>query len=207
MYQSFVRNFGETPGMFTPDYWLRQGAFTLDKGAATADGEDAPWYLAPDLPFTRVTAPIDALMHGDLGAAVLSDMNPLFMAPIEAFGAHQKFFTGQPIEGYSAPQGAMDLFTPIFQMLGMTETGGTTGDTLVPNSAQHLLRTLLPPVNLAERLTSNEGVREGRQGETLYRALGAPVYRETPGVRQSTRNSRAAARRNARDQQAELARS
>jgi hypothetical protein len=180
----------------------------MDQGAATADGEDSPWYLAPDLPFTRVTEPINALMEGNIGKALLSDINPLMMAPIEAYGAHQKFYTGQPIEGYSAPGGAMDWLTPIFQMLGATEKGGTSGDTLVSNSAQHMARSLLPPLNLLERLTSGTGPREGREDETLYRALlGAPVYQETPGVRQSTRNSRAADRRNRRDQQAELARS
>jgi hypothetical protein len=154
-----------------------------------------------------VTEPIDALMHGDLGKALLSDVNPLFAAPVEAYAAHQKFYTGQPIEGYSQTEGAMSMLTPLFQLLGQTETGGRSGNTLVANSAQHMARSLLPPLNLAERLTSGTGTREGRQDETLYRALGAPVYQLTPGVRQSTRNSRAAARRNKRDQQAELARS
>jgi len=204
IYQSFVRNFGEVPDPLTPDYWLAQGAFTMNQDA---EHSNAPWYLAPDLPFTRVMEPIDALAHGDLGKALLSDINPLLAAPVEAYGAHQKFYTGQPIEGYSAPSGAMDWLTPIFQLLGQTEQGGRTGDTLVSNSAQHMARSLLPPLNLAERLTSGTGTREGRQDETLYRALGAPVYQLTPGVRQSTRNSRAAARRNKRDQQAELARS
>jgi hypothetical protein len=203
-YRSFVRNFGQMPDPYTPDYWLQQGAFTLDQNASESD---SPWYLAPDLPFTRVTEPIDALMHGDLGKALLSDVNPLFAAPVEAYAAHQKFYTGQPIEGYSQTEGAMSWMTPLFQMLGATETGGRTGNTLVANSAQHMARSLLPPLNLAERLTSGTGTREGRQDETLYRALGAPVYQLTPGVRQSTRNSRAAARRNRRDQQAELARS
>jgi hypothetical protein len=129
------------------------------------------------------------------------------MAPIEAYAAHQKFYTGQPIEGYSEVEGAMAWLTPIFDLLGQTETGGTTGAPLVAEGAQHLTRSLLPPLNLLERLTSGTGPREGRQDETLYRALGAPVYQLTPGVRQSTRNSRAADRRNRRDQQAELARS
>jgi hypothetical protein len=204
IYQSFVRNFGEVPDPMTPQYWLDQGAFTMNPDAA---GSEAPWYLAPDLPFTRVTEPINALMHGDIGKALLSDVNPALMAPIEAYGANKKFYTGQPIEGYSAPSGAMDWLTPIFQMLGATEKGGTSGDTLVSNSAQHMARSLLPPLNLLERLTSGTGTREGRQDETLYRALGAPVLQLTPGVRQSTRNSRAADRRNKRDQQAELARS
>ena len=209
-YRSFVRNFSVTPNPFTPDYWLAQGAFTMDPNAATAGDNDAPWYLAPDLPFTRVTEPIDALVHGDLGKALLSDVNPLFAAPIEAYAAHRKFYTGAPIEGYSEPHGAMSWLTPIFDLLGQTETGGTTGHTLVSNSAQHMARTLNPILNLAERLTSegdDNSVRTGRRDETLYRALGAPVYQLTPQVRESTRKTRYYARRDAAQTQAELARS
>jgi hypothetical protein len=80
-YQSFVRNFGEAADPLTPDYWLSQGAFTMDEHAAE---RDSPWYLAPDLPFLRVAEPLDALAHGDLGRGLLSNFNPAIAAPIES---------------------------------------------------------------------------------------------------------------------------
>lgn len=181
-YQSLVRNFSEEGDPLTPDYWLAQGAFTMDPNAAK---KDSAWFLAPDLPHLRVSEPFVAASQGDWGKALLSDINPLIAAPLEAFGVRQKFYTGAPIEGYSQPEGAMAAFTPIFQMLGATETGGTSGETLVPESWQHILRTMVPTVGLAERLTSTTGTRAGRQGETILRAAtGAPVYKLTPELRQ-----------------------
>ena len=115
-YQSVVRNFGEEMNPLTPDYWASQGAFTLDQNA----DEGEPWYLAPDLPHLRVAEPLTALAGGDLGKAVLSDINPLFLAPVEALAAGKKFYTGAPISSDPrAPQGAGEaMLAPLLQLLG-----------------------------------------------------------------------------------------
>jgi hypothetical protein len=189
-YQSFVRNFAEENNPYVPEYWLMQGAFTMDQNAADAKGDDAPWYLAPDLPHLRVGEDVSALASGDLGKAVLSGINPLFLAPAEAYGFGKKVYTGAPIsEEYVEPQGAMKALMPLLKMLGQTETTGSGGQAMDARLA-HVLRSTLPPVDLLERLASDEGVRAGRQDETFYRQfLGLPVYQQTPEIRKSTRKT------------------
>jgi hypothetical protein len=203
-YQSFVRNFGEAADPLTPDYWLAQGAFTLDEHA---DERDSPWYLAPDLPFTRVAEPLEALSQGDLGRALLSNLNPIIGAPVEAFAAHRKFYSGAPVEQeYNEPSAAMKAMMPLFALLGGTQRGGESGDLLLDDRYAHVARSMLPTLNLVERLTDDSGVRAGRNDETFWRALGAPVYQLTPELRQSTRRQRYYARRDERRSQADLAR-
>jgi hypothetical protein len=203
-YQSFVRNFGSAADPLTPDYWLSQGAFTLDEHAAERDN---PWYLAPDLPFLRVAEPLDALAQGDLGRAILSSGNPLLTAPVEAFGVGKKFYTGGPIEQeYNEPSGAMKALLPLFALLGGTQRGGTSGDLLLDDRYAHVARTLIPQLNLAERLTDSSGTREGRTDETALRVLGLPVYQLNDNLRQSTSRGRYYDRRDAARARADLAR-
>jgi hypothetical protein len=207
-YESLKRNFGEPVDPLTPDYWLDQGAWTMERGQGEGGNEDDAWYLAPDLPHLRVADPLAALARGDLSRVGLTDINPLIMAPLEAAGFHKDLFTGAPIEGYSQPEGAMAWLTPLFNMLGQTEEGGTSGETLVGEGAQHLARSLVPPLNLLERLTSTQGVRAGRQGETLARAmLGAPAYRLTPELRKQQEQSAYYDQLDEQQAAAELARS
>lgn len=202
-YQSLVRNFAETPDPFTPEYWLGQGAFTLDENAAETD---SPWYLAPDLPHLRVAEPFEAMASGDWGKALLSDINPLFMAPTEAFAFNKKVYTGAPIEGeYVEPSNVMKPLLPLLAMLGGTEQGAS-GQTVVDDRYAHVARSLLPPLELLERLTVHEGTRAGRQGETWARTFGAPVLRLTPELRRQTQRSRRAEQREQRQTQAQLAR-
>ena len=111
-YQSFQRNFAEVADPMTPEYWLAQGAFTMDENA---DKKDSPWYLAPDLPHLRIAEPFVAAGKGDWGKAVLSDINPALMAPFEAYGAKKKFYTGQPLEGYSDPRRSDGVAHPAVQ--------------------------------------------------------------------------------------------
>jgi hypothetical protein len=99
----------------------------------------------------------------------------------------------------------MKLFTPLFSMLGQTKTGGTTGEALTSEAAQHMMRTLFPTLGLAERLTSSSGPRAGRQGETLLRTIGAPVYKLTPELRQQTLKSQYAQKRDEYESQVDLA--
>lgn len=188
-YQSFVRNVAETPDPLTPDYWLAQGAFTTDPNAAD---KEKPWYLAPDLPFLRIAEPAIAASQGDWSKTLFSDVNPLFLAPVEALYMGHKAYTGAPIEGYEEVSPAMKPLQPLFQMLGLTETGGTTGNTLVDERAAHIVRSLVPPIDIAERLLPGgdpESVRSGREAETWARFFGAPVYNLTPQLRESQANS------------------
>jgi len=205
-YQHFVRNFSEAADPLTPDYWLSQGAFTMNQDA---EGSDAPWYLAPALPHLRVAEPFVALSQGDLGRAIGGsvNINPMIAAPLEAFGFNQKLYTGAPVEeNYEEPSAAMRALMPLFRLLGGTKPGGTTGHELLDDRYAHMARSTIPTLNLIERLTDNRGVREGRTDETWLRAAGAPVYQLTDPLRQSTRRRNYYARRDARRTQAELAR-
>jgi hypothetical protein len=203
-YQSFVRNFGEAPDPLTPEYWLRQGAFTMNQDAA---GTDSPWYLSPDLPHLRVGETIDQLAHGNIGQAIGSNINPLIMAPAEAFGFGRKIYTGQDInQEYNAPSKAMLPLMPLMALLGGAKRGGESGDLLLDDRYAHVARTLLPTLNLVERLTDQSGVRAGRSDETIYRALGAPVLQLTPELRASTQRSAYYDARDAARSQADLAR-
>jgi hypothetical protein len=202
-YQSVVRNFGEEMNPLTPDYWRSQGAFTLDENAK----EGEPWYLAPDLPHLRVAEPLTAIAQGDLGRGLLSDINPLFLAPVEAFAAGKKFYTGQPIgDEPRAPQGAGEQLTAaLLGLIGQTPTGAS-GQQLIDPRAAHITNSLFPPIELLNRLTGDTGTREGRQGETWARMFGAPVYKLTENMqRQQARNQRFD-RIDERQRQAQLAR-
>jgi hypothetical protein len=203
-YQSFVRNFGEAADPLTPQYWLSQGAFTMDQDAEHAQ---APWYLAPDLPHLRVAETIDAIADRDIGKAIGSNINPAIMAPLEAFAFHRKVYTGQAVDQeYNEPTNAMRGLMPLFALLGGTQRGGTSGDRLLDDRYAHVARSLLPLLNLAERLTDNSGVREGRTDETVLRSLGAPVYQLTDALRASTQRGANFDRRDAVRSQADLAR-
>ena len=203
-YQSLVRNFGQEMHPYTPDYWLSQGAFTLDENAPE---RDAPWYLAPDLPHLRVAEPLTALAQGDLGRAVLSDINPLFLAPVEALAAGKKFYTGQRItDEPREPQGVGEAgLGALLQLIGMGPEGAS-GQTIVDPRVAHIANSTLPPLEFLNRLTSNEGTRAGRQGETIARTFGAPVYKLTPEVQEATRRSEYYDRLDERQRQAQLAR-
>ena len=205
MYRAVVRNFGQPVDPATPEYWLSQGAWTLDE---MAQDREAPWYLAPDLPHLRVTEPFDAMARGQWGKALFSDMNPLGLAPVEAFAFNQKAYTGAPIEeNYRPPTPAMTPLMPIFKLLGGTAEGGTSGDQLLDDRYAHVARSINPVLDFIERLTDQSGTRAGRQDETLYRALGLPVYQLTPELRRSTRARQYYETRDEFDTQAELARS
>ncbi|HEX5015992.1 MAG TPA: hypothetical protein VFX15_00225 [Actinomycetes bacterium] len=202
-YQSLVRNFEETPDPLTPEYWLGQGAFTMDENAAE---RDAPWYLAPDLPHLRVHEPFEAMAGGDWGRALLSDLNPLGMAPVEAFAFNKKVYTGAPIEGdYIEPSNWMKPLLPLMAVLGGTAQGAS-GQAVVDDRYAHVARSLLPPLEILERLTTEAGTRQGRRDETLYRFLGAPVLQLTDTMRESTRKSQRFEERERRQTQAQLAR-
>jgi hypothetical protein len=202
-YQSFVRNFGEAADPLTPDYWLAQGAFTMNQDARH---EDSPWYLAPDLPHLRVAEPFTAIAQGDTAKAVLSDINPAFLAPYEAFVSGRKEYTGKQLEGYEEVSTPMTPLLPLFKLLGGTATGGTSGETVVDERYAHVARSLLPTLEWTERLMDNTGTREGRQDETWLRSAGVPVYQLTDTMRQMTEDSRYYDQLDDLDRQAELAR-
>jgi hypothetical protein len=202
-YQSLVRNFSEVPDPLTPNYWLMQGAFTMDEDA---ENSDSPWYIAPDLPHLRVAEPFEAMASGDWGKALLSDLNPLGMAPIEAFAFNKKVYTGAPIEGkYIEPSNVMKPLLPFLALLGGTAQAAS-GQTVVDDRYAHVARSVLPPLELLERLTTDEGTRAGRQGETWARTFGAPVLKLTDPLREATARSQRFEQRDQRRTQAELAR-
>ena len=197
-YNSLVRNFGQTLDPYTPDYWISQGAFTVDEHAAD---REAPWYIAPDLPHLRVTEPLDAAVRGDWGQ-IASNANPLFAAPAEVmFG--KDLYTGAPIEGYEETTGK-NPFLHLFNLLGGTETAAS-GAEVVDSRYAHIARSLIPPWDFVERVADPTGRRTGRTGETLARALGAPVYKLTPELRETTRNRAYYEQRDRYQTQAELA--
>lgn len=202
-YQSFVRNFAEAADPLTPEYWLAQGAFTMDENAPN---EEAPWYLAMDLPHLRVAEPLQAVAQGEMGKALLQDVNPLFLAPYEAFITGEDAYTGRPMEGYEEPTGPMQALMPLLSLLGGTAVGGQSGDTLVDERYAHVARSILPPLDQLERFLDNDGTRAGRQDETIYRALGAPIYQLTPELRESTRRRTFFTKQEQEQRRAELAR-
>jgi hypothetical protein len=206
-YQSFVRNFGEAADPLTPDYWLSQGAFTMDPNAAK---EDSPWYLAPDLPFLRVAEPFMAAAQGDLGRAIGGsvNINPAIAAPLEAFAFGRKLYSGADIKNeYNEPSAAMAPLMKLLSIIpGATAEGGASGHQLLNDRWAHILRSTIPTLNLVERLTDTHGVRAGRQDETWYRALGAPVLQLTPELRQSTQRTNYYDARDEMFSQADLAR-
>ena len=198
-YNSLVRNFGQTLDPYTPDYWISQGAFTVDEHAAD---REAPWYIAPDLPHLRVTEPLDAAVRGDWGQ-IASNINPLFVAPAEAFVMKQDLYTGAPLEGYEETTDK-NPFLHLFNLLGGTETAGS-GDEVVKKSYAHIARSLIPPWDFVERVADPTGRRTGRTDETLWRALGAPVYQLNDPLRETTRNRAYYEQRDRYQTQAELA--
>jgi len=202
-YQSFVRNFSENPDPNTPEYWLMGGAFTMNEDAEKAD---APWYLSPDLPHLRVHEPFEAAASGDWGKVLLSDVNPLMLAPTEAFVFNKKMYSGAPVEEtYSEPSPFLKPLLPLLGMLGGTEQGAS-GQTVVDDRYAHVARATLPTLEQLERLFVPEGTRAGRQGETWARFFGAPVLKLTDEMRAQTRRSRRFEQRDERQTQAELAR-
>src|SRR5690606_6981493 len=196
-------NFAENADPLTPDYWLAQGAFTMDENV---EDRDAPWYVAFDLPHLRVAEPFEAIAQGEVGKALLQDFNPALLAPYEAFIRGSDVYTGRPIEGYEEPTGPMTPLLPLLQLLGATETGGRSGDTVVDQRYAHALRSLLPPLDQIERLANNSGTREGRRDETWLRNLGAPVYKLTDNLRDSTRRRQYYERRDEENERRDLAR-
>ena len=203
-YRALVNNFAQPADPLTPQYWLSQGAWTLDEHA---EDRHSPWYLMPDLPFTNITEPFDALARGDVGKAVLSDINPGILAPLEAFGFGKKIFTGAPIEGYEEDSSTvMQGLGPLFGLLGGAERGAS-GDWVNKESYEHLARSLIPTLDLIERFTDTSGNRAGRQDETFYRqALGLPVRQLTPELRRSTANTEFWNRRDQQTLEAQLQR-
>ena len=88
----------------------------------------------------------------------------------------------------------------------MAPNGGTSGRALVDDRYAHVARSLNPILEFADRLTDTSGVREGRQDETVLRALGAPVYQLTPALRRQARTSQYFEGANELETQAEIAR-
>jgi hypothetical protein len=206
-YQDFARNFSEDSDPNTPDYWLAQGAFTMDPNAA---GNDKPWYLAPDLPHLRLAEPFVAAAEGDWGKAGFSDINPLALAPIEALITKEKTYTGAPIEGYEEASPIMRALVPLLSMLpgNLTETGGQSGKPLIDERVADLIRSLIPPVDIAERslgVSDEESVRSGRTLETWLRNFGLPVYNLTPQLREQQQRSQYFDQRDALEAQREIA--
>jgi hypothetical protein len=209
-YQSVVRNVGEPMSPLTPDYWLAQGAFTTDQDAGTTVGGDsAPWYLAPDLPHLRVAEPFAAIGEGDWTKAGFSDINPLFLAPLEALYMGHKAYTGAPIEGMENLTVPQTPLAPLYALLGLTDTGGTSGDMLVDQRAAHIARNTIPPIDMLERLIPGwgdpESVNSNREMETMLRFLGIPAYQLTPALRGSTARRRAGEQRDQARDAAEIA--
>lgn len=205
MYLAFERlqeNFGEEASRYVPSYWLDQGAFTMDENIGP---DESGWYLNFDLPHTRVMEPFEKLGSGDLAGALVSDLNPLFGAPIEAFGLGRKAFSGAPIEGYERPSGAGTMaMLPLLRLIGGTEQD-SQGNTVVDQRFAHILRSLNPVHEMADRLTPRaEGTRAGRTGETVLRLLGAPVLKLTPELQEQTQRTQRFEQREAQRRQREI---
>jgi len=207
-YQSFARNFAGDSDPYTPDYWLAQGAFTT---SLDAEDQEKPWYLSPDLPHLRIAEPFVAAAQGDWGKAGFSDINPLALAPIEALVTQEKTYTGAPIDGYEETSPIMRALIPLLSALpgNLTATGGESGKPLIDQRVAHLIRSLIPPVDIAERAipggVDDESVRSGRTLETWLRNFGLPVYNLTPQLRKQQRQSEYFDQRDALEAQREIA--
>ena len=119
-----MRNFSENANPATPEYWLAQGAFTMDADAEGAREEPHRGTSPPTCHTCGSPSRSRRWLRVTVGKAVLSDINPLFLAPAEAFGFGKKMYTGAPIEeNYSEPSRAMTPMLPLLALLGGTERG------------------------------------------------------------------------------------
>ena len=199
-YMHLVNNFAQTPDPLTPDYWTAAGVFTTDPDV---EGRDSPWLFKPDLPFLGLTEQLEGGPN-----KLFSDINPALIAPYEAYSSGSDTFTGREISDIPEPVGgALGALAPLLSMIpGATAQGGRTGETLVDPRAAHLLTSTIPPLDFLQRLLDEGGVRAGRQDETVWRTLGAPVVQLTPELRAGTRQGRFYDRLDARRRERAIAR-
>jgi hypothetical protein len=198
-YMHLANNFAQTPDPLTPEYWLAGGAFTVDPNVTE---RDSPWLFKPDLPFLGLT---EQLEGGP--SKMFADINPLFLAPFEAYSAGKKLYSQKEIgnipEAIGGPIGALG---PVLDLIGAAEQGGRSGNYLVDPRAAHVLTSTLPPLEFLQRLLDESGTRAGRQDETLLRTLGLPVQQLTPELRRQTRRGQFYDRQAARERAGAIAR-
>jgi hypothetical protein len=191
-YEHFINNMASENDAFTPKYWLDAGAWNTGMtvpGEQTEGGpQGLPIYLQPDFGFTRIGADVADLqdaLKGDFGA-MLSNVNPLFTAPLE-YASGRNFYTGQVYDEQSYSSQSGPLGTPIkwlAEALGQTNTSGQVSDKFA-----NLLTSINPVQDRASRLfpalTGGDNPDKQRQLESIARYIGVPARTLTDKQRDS----------------------
>lgn len=186
-YNSFKRNFSQTPPEFMPEYITQAGGFQtgttpdwLSKVPVVGTAKNMPFVLQPDLPQNRVLEDFMRFAQassGENAGQLLSDFNPAFTAPAE-FLTGQDFYTGRKYKPDDITKvGVADLpFLPIAALLGETNVG--PGGIYMSEKARNTARALVPPYDRAVRMIpglAGGGGDQSRQLESFARFLGIPI--------------------------------
>jgi hypothetical protein len=186
-YTHFVENMAAENEEWTPEYWLKAGAFNT--GLKVPDfvpesfGGGLPIYASPDLGFTRLQSDLkdyEDFLSWKRPGAVLSNINPLVSAPVE--GAFRTdIFTGQKFEDdETVPVGGINSpYKWLAQALGQTTDGE------VDASFMNMMRAINPltdrSTRLAPALTGGDPEGQKRMLESWLRfGVGAPLRTMTP---------------------------
>lgn len=187
IFDSAVRNLGSDPLPYTPQYWLKGGAFNTGQTVPDVPGlggaQGLPVYIDPDFGYQRVNEDvtnIGSALGGDVGP-LLSSLNPGVTAPIE-FATKSDFFTGRQFgpNDYSKAEGPLGIPTNILAAL----TGQRNDQGEVSENFQNLLRSLNPlqdrSARLAPQLSGGNDEDRKRQLESVLRFSGVPIRTLTP---------------------------
>jgi hypothetical protein len=191
-YNALVKNFAAPNDPFTPEYWLKNGAWNTGQHVPDVPGmggaQGLPVYLQPDFGFSRVESDVNNLVDAltlKNPAKLASELNPLFTAPAEfVFG--KNLYTDQQYgpTSYSKLSGPLNIPTNILaRVFGQTNERGQVADKFT-----NLLTSINPVLDRSTRLLpqlSGGAFDEQRQLESYARFLGAPIRTLTPQQQRS----------------------
>jgi hypothetical protein len=194
-YNSFIRNFKGEDVENTPDYFGSIGAFPF----ADVEVAGMPLFLQPDFAHTRLNediSNIEDLLSGENITRPLTNLNPIFTAPLE-FATGQDFFTGREYGPTDLREAgvAEKPYEWIARLLGQTKT--TPGGKVVVNEKfLDAMRSMNPvydrAVRLAPQATTGGNAEDAvaRQAEAIARTLGFPIRTLSPQQQQSAAKSK-----------------
>jgi hypothetical protein len=193
-YNSFVRNFQAEGDPNAPAYWAEGGGFALPSPNPIQKllGTDDQIWLTPDLQHNRIEADMNDWVNTLSGkdASALSNLNPLFTAPLETMMS-KDMFTGRQYGPTDVRElgGLEKVLNPFMDALGMAENGFAqekflqAGRAVVPTWDQ--LARLFPGVVTGGM--SEMDVQ--RRGESYARRLGLPIRQLTPAQIEATQRT------------------
>lgn len=171
IYMSIRRNIrdDEPSNPEIPSYWRELGAFKLPFGRDL--------YAMPDLGFNRIEQQLSLAQEP---SRLLGDVSPVLRLPLEMF-ARKQFYSGAPVpqEVPVSGFGPGSVLQPLAQALGEGRTG-SEGTRYIDPMILNVVRNMLPPVSVAERLTPSTGVEAGSLSlNALLGLFGIPVKQQT----------------------------